>query len=223
MPFALSSLPRLLGTGLLLWFALMACAGASPTPRVLVEDLAARVFTAIEAERDHMEQEPERLHDLVKRILLPHVDFEQMARWALDRAWEDADSAQRVAFVHQFRRLLVRTYATVLLQTGLDRIEFLTPVEIRPGRVLVRSNVTFDGGLRVPVHYAFHRAEARWLAYDLSMDGVSLVANYRRTFRAFLVREGLDALIAQLADHNGVSGSSAGPVQRLASPLPVLR
>lgn len=189
---------RLIGTLLLLlcWSGGLL---ASDQPRALAEDLAGRMFAAVEAADGDPARDPALLHRLTDDILAPHVDFRRMCQWVLDRHWLTATEAQRTAFQAEFRQLLVRTYASALLQTDRDHVVFLPGRQLDDGRVVVRTRVTFFSGSTVSIEFPFARRDNGWLAYDLVIDGVSLVANYRSSFASQLRRHDLDQLIARMA------------------------
>lgn len=199
---------RLAGV-LLLLFCWSAAALADAGPRVLAEELADRMFAALAADEAAPARDPALLHQLADEILVPHVDFDRMSRWVLDREWLTASAAQRAAFQEQFRRLLVGTYSSALLQTDRDHVVFLPSRHLDHGRVVVRSQVTFFSGASVPIEFPFARREGRWLAYDLVIDGVSLVSNYRSSFASQLRRGNLDQLIARMAAQPVAASPSA--------------
>ncbi len=188
---------RLAGV-LLLWFCWSAAVLADDEPRLLAEDLADRMFDALAEHQGAPARDPALLHRLADEILVPHVDFDRMSRWVLDREWLTASDTQRAAFQEQFRRLLVGTYSSALLQTDRDHVLFLPSRHLDHGRVVVRSQVTFFSGAQVSIEFPFARREGRWLAYDLVIDGVSLVSNYRSSFASQLRRGNLDQLIARM-------------------------
>ncbi len=172
-----------------------------PPPERLVRATTERMIEAIRREREVLRSDRARLFALVEKIMLPHFDLERMAQRVLGKYWRRADRAQRERFVAEFRTLLMRTYATALLEYQDQEIRFLEPLE-RGDDVLVRTKVEQDGGPPIPIDYRLYRAEQGWKVYDVAIDGVSLVINYRSSFSAEIRRGGIDGLIARLARHN---------------------
>ena len=107
------------------------------------------------------------------------------------------------ASLKQFQRLLLRTYATALSQYTQEDIKFLAlDQREKEGEVRVRTEVTQGGGPAIPINYEMYLFEDAWKVFDISIDGVSLVINYRSTFRSEIKRHGMGALLQRLAEHN---------------------
>ncbi len=186
---------------------------AAAGPEQLVRDITAQVREALAREADRVAADPAVVHRIVEAHVLPHVDFERMSRLVLGKHWRRATPEQRRRFVEGFRALLVRTYSTALADAVEIEIDFL-PARPGPGpgEVEVRTEIRQPGGLAIPVSYRFHRAaDGRWKAYDMSIDGVSLVGTYRSSFAAEIERAGLEALIRRLAERAGAA-HNPGPV-----------
>ncbi|WJW74848.1 ABC transporter substrate-binding protein [Thiohalobacter sp. IOR34] len=191
---------------LLIWLLLTTgavLAVEDPAPLQLVKQTSDRMLTVLRAERELLRREPERLYGLVEDIVLPHFDFERMGRWVLGKYWRRATPAQRQRFVEAFRNLLVRTYGTALLEYRDETIRYL-PFRMAPDdtRVTVRTEVLRPGGQPIPINYSMYLAANGWKVDDISIDGISLVSNYRSTFAAEIRQHGLDGLIARLEEMN---------------------
>jgi phospholipid transport system substrate-binding protein len=202
----------------LAWLWLAACAPAlasaavegPESARLVVQDTTDRMLRVLKAERDLLRQKPERIYALVNQIILPHFDFTRMSRWVLGRYWRDATEEQRTRFVQEFRRLLVRTYATALLEYADQSVDVL-PLQAEAGAtdVLVRTEVKQAGAPPIPLHYRMSLVEGAWRVYDLTIDGVSLVASYRSTFANEAANGGLERVIALLVARNEATGAPA--------------
>jgi len=181
----------------------MAVEDKSGDPQALVRDTSERMLAVLRAQREQLEKHPERIYDLVNEIVIPHFDFSRISRWVLGKYWRQATPEQRRRFENEFRTLLVRTYATSLLEFIDDQFRY-PPVRMKPGakRVTVRTDVIRRGGQPVRIEYRLFRGRDGWKAYDVLVEGVSLVANYRSSFAEEIRKSGLDALIARLAEHN---------------------
>ena len=173
-------------------------------PDQLVHQVADRILALIKANRDAYAADHSKLYAMVDREVLPYFDFRVMSRSVLGRYWRQASDAQRDRFVKEFRELLVRTYATALLKYTNEEIRYL-PMFAKPEdkTVLVRTEVVQGGGgSNIPLHYSFYRGNDGWKVYDVSIEGVSLVTNYRSTYGEKIRNQGLDALIASLTEDN---------------------
>jgi phospholipid transport system substrate-binding protein len=171
--------------------------------RRLVQDTTNRMLTVLKAERQTLRERPGRIYDLVNEIILPHFDFSRMSRWVLGKHWRAASAPQRERFVAEFRNLLVRTYATALLEYADQSVEVL-PMrgDARATDVVVRTEVRQPGALPIPIQYSMTAEGGDWKVYDVVIDGVSLVASYRSTFGNEIARAGMDGLITTLEARN---------------------
>lgn len=186
--------------GTLMW-APGVSAGADPQD--IVRQASEQVLNALEREGVELSGNPRRLYTLVDTVLLQHMDFTRMARWVLGKHWRAATPEQQARFVEEFRRLLVRTYATALAGYSGQRIEFLPQRDsATAAEAVVRAEIRQSGGPSIPVQFSLYRNGTEWKAYDVSIDGISLVANYRATFGAEVRNGGVKGLINTLAARN---------------------
>lgn len=177
-------------------------------PETLVRQTSERMLTVLKQQHDVIKSEPARLYGLVDDIVLPHFDFERMARWVLGKNWRQATPEQQQRFVVEFRNLLVRTYGTALLEYNDQEVRFL-PLRMSAGaeEVTVRTEIQQPGGLPIPINYSMYRRADGWKVYDVVIDGISLVSNYRTDFSAQIRSGGIDALIVRIAERNAQGGT----------------
>ncbi|MHB1951883.1 MAG: MlaC/ttg2D family ABC transporter substrate-binding protein [Acidiferrobacteraceae bacterium] len=169
-------------------------------PQVLVREKTTQILALISKKRSIYAHDPAKLYAMVRRRVLPYFDFRLMSRWVLGRYWMQATPQQKQEFMDRFQALLVRTYATALLGYGGEKIIYLPFHGNLQGRtVMVRTLVQQNnGGPDIPVDYSFSREPDGWKVYDVSIDRVSLVTNYRMTYANKIQREGLPALIKSM-------------------------
>lgn len=189
-------------------FVFFLCAGTAgasvaDSPQALVRQTSERMLTALKDNHEAIAKDPGKLYGLIKDIVLPHFDFRRMSRWALGRAWRQATPDQRKRFVAEFQALLVRTYGSALQQYRDQKVQYL-PVRMDPGAtdVNVRTEVQRSGGPPIPIDYGMEKTRDGWKVYDVAVDGISLVSNYRSTFTSEVRSHGLDGLIDMLAKRN---------------------
>ena len=188
----------------------VALADQSPqAARQLVIQTSERMLAALKANHAQIQAHPDKIYPLVHQIVLPHFDFQTMSQWVLGSYWRTAKPAQRTRFVTAFRDLLIRTYASSLAQYTDQRVVYL-PLHAEPkaSDVTVRTEIEQRGGPPIPVDYRMHVKDGGWKVYDVTIDNVSLVTNYRSTFAAEIRRHGLDALIKRLSAQNPQARSS---------------
>ena len=184
--------------------AVAAPAWAGPPPDELVRKTTEDILALTKANRDAYAKDVSKLYKMADEKVLPHFDFARMAQWVLGKHWRDASPEQRTRFIAEFRDLLVRTYATALLNYTDQKIIYL-PMVSKPGdqEVVVKTDVKqTSGGPNIPIHYTFYKKNDDWKVYDVSIEGVSLVTNYRSVYASKIGKEGLDALIASVAQSN---------------------
>jgi phospholipid transport system substrate-binding protein len=169
----------------------------------LVQNTADQVIHEIAARQTQLDKDPGVLLDIVDSTLLPVVDSKRMSRLVLGRYWRTASASQKAAFIEQFKRLLVRTYAGPLSKLGNQTIKVTGS---KPGsdkdEVEVLSVVIGGDMGSVPVDYRLAVVDGKWKAYDVVIDGISLVNNYRGSFAQAIQQKGLDHLIATLKTQN---------------------
>jgi phospholipid transport system substrate-binding protein len=182
---------------------LSALGNAASDPVRFLQNTASYVFEQVETRRAELEQDSSKIYRLVEKRVVPHFDFYTMSRAALGRHWRKATEKQRQRLVEEFQELLVRTYALALLNYSGQEIEYL-PFRGDPNaqRIMVNTRVQATGGPPVPINYRLLKKQDSWLIYDVIIDGISLVSNYRSSFGAEVTRSGIDGLITTLAERN---------------------
>jgi phospholipid transport system substrate-binding protein len=195
------------------WTAAYATDGATATTgpdkaQEVVQTTATALLERLQADHDALKANPERVYPLVQDLVLPHFDFGKMSQWVLGKYWRRASAQQREQFTGQFRNLLVRTYATALLQYDNQTIRYL-PLQAGDDarRVTVKMEIVQSGGPPIPINYAmYQRKDGQWKVYDIAIDGASMVSTYRKSYYSQIRKQGLDALIAKLKSMNAKVG-----------------
>jgi phospholipid transport system substrate-binding protein len=185
--------------GLLLLVAPMGAMSADQSATQLVERTANKMLSTLESRRAEIDRRPQLINELVDSILAPHFDFEQMTRLAVGRDWRDASPEQQQALTESFRNLLVRTYAkSILKYSGQEIVYESARPGTRSGTVVVPTQVRAPGSAPIPIDYSMLERGSSWKVYDVVIDGVSMVSNYRSQFRSTIASSGIDGLIEQL-------------------------
>ena len=172
-------------------------------PREMVIATTEEMLGTIREKRAELDANPRLVDQFIIEIVLPHFDFVAMSRATLGKHWRRASKGQQERFVREFRGLLVRTYATALLEYTEESIEYPPLVAgVDDTDVTVRTEIEQPGGLGIPIHYRVERQEDGWKVYDVTIDGLSLIANYRNTFNNEIRKVGLDQLIDNIKQGN---------------------
>ncbi len=189
----------LLMAGILLLAFPLTGIGAEPSATQLVERTAEKMLSALESRRAEVERKPQLINELVDSILAPHFDFEQMTRLAVGRDWRNASPEQQQQLTESFRNLLVRTYAkSIMKYSGQDIVYESARPGTRSGTVVVPTEVRAPGAAPIPIDYYLLERGSSSKVYDVVIDGVSMISNYRSQFRSTIASSGIDGLIEQL-------------------------
>ncbi len=169
------------------------------TPREVVEQTASGLQAKLHGKEEYYADNLDQLHVVIDEILLPHFDVRLAGRLVLGKHWRSATEDQRDRFIDVFYTFLIRTYAKGMLEFDQDGLTIFADQEPpSENRVVVRTELRLDDGTRVPVNYNLRKSSKGWKVYDVRIDGVSYVQNYRSQFNAEISARGIDAVIARL-------------------------
>ena len=151
---------------------------------------------------------PHRLRVIAHEVVLPNVDIRTLSRWVLGKNWRTATPEQRDAFVLEFQELLLSTYLRQV-KTYQGEVARFLPLrgEQKAGQAVVNAEIEQPNGPIVHAIFRMRKAEQGWLIYDVSVEGISLVATHRSSFSREVRDGGLDKLIARL---HGMNERNAG-------------
>lgn len=197
-------------TSFILSAGLMAGSGAAMaemTADELVKQTAEDVLNTIKNDKDIQSGNQQKIFALAEEKILPNFDFERVCRMVLGKNWKAATPEQQAVFQKEFRSLLLRTYATALGKYKNQVIEY-KPMRAEPGakNVSVKTQILQPGGQPIAVDYSLVKDENGWKVYDIVIESVSLVTNYRSQFSNEIRTNGLDSLNKKLADKNKAAG-----------------
>ena len=186
-------------------------AAEGQSPEEIIVATADAVDARLTGRQAYLEENPDELFAIVDEVLLPHFDREYAARLVLARNWRRATPEQRSRFIDVFYNFLLRNYANGILKFNRDSLTVLperggSP----PGKARVATEMSLDDGTRVPVDYFFREVDSQWRVFDIKIEGISYVVNYRNQFATEIKTKGLDAVIARL---EGASGDSEEPTE----------
>jgi phospholipid transport system substrate-binding protein len=194
----------IVAAGLCLFAAAFPALADELAPDALARSVTDEVLAIVRADKDLQNGNQEKVVELVEKKVLPHFNFAHMTQLAVGRSWRDATPQQQQALIEEFKTLLVRTYTTAYRQYRNETIEY-RPLRMAPGDtdVIVRSVVKQPGRPQpIAVDLGMEKLPSGWKVYDVKIEGVSLVENYRSTFASEIQRSGVDGLIRTLSDKN---------------------
>ena len=194
-----------------LGFALVAgSASAQQAPDELIKQVSTDVLESVKADKSIQAGDVKQVMALVDSKVMPHVNFQRMTSSAVGRYWRQATPEQQKRLQDEFKTLLVRTYSGALSQVK-DQTVQLKPMRGNPGdaEVVVRTEVRGKGD-PVQLDYRLEKAGSGWKIFDVNVMGVWLVENYRNSFAQEISSNGIDGLIAKMAERNKTAAANRG-------------
>jgi len=174
---------------------------ADESPIIVVEKAAATLQQKLAGKQEYYAKNSAELYALMNEVLLPNFDVRYAGKLVLGKShWLAASEEQRERFIEVFYSFLVRTYAKGVLEFDQDKLIIKPEASFsKDGRkAMVQTELVIDGGDNVQVNYAVRSKDASWKIYDVRIDGVSYIQNYRNQFDAEIGAQGLEAVIVRL-------------------------
>ena len=175
------------------------------TPEQIVDETSTTVLNTINEDNEKLRADPTLINDLINDTVIPIIDLDSMGKLILGKYWKQATEEQRASFIAEFKDMLIRTYAKSLVDYGHAKINVLPNREKKQGKYYTVQSELDVGSGKAPLQVAYifrKNKEAEWKVFDLAVDGLSLVKNFRTSFSQEIKETSLDALIARLANTN---------------------
>ena len=174
-----------------------------PEPEALIRNTVDEVLAIVKQDKDIQTGNKKKVTELVDAKVLPHFNFTHMTRLAVGKNWRNATPEQKKVLEIEFRNLLVRTYTTAFTTYKDQEVE-VKPLKMANDatEVTMKTFILNKGKQPLPVNYDMEKTASGWKVYDLSIEGVSLVTNYRGTFAEQVQKSGIDGLIKTLVEKN---------------------
>jgi phospholipid transport system substrate-binding protein len=173
-------------------------------PDALVKKVAEETLVIVRGDQDIRAGNRKKIFDLVDAKVLPYFNFAHMTQLAMGKNWRQATPAQQQTLTAEFRALLVNIYASAFTSYKNQTID-VKPLKLDPGatNVIVKSVINQPGGQQpVAVDYSMEKTADGWKVYDVTIEGVRMVMNYRNTFDGEVQKGGIDGLISTLQNKN---------------------
>jgi phospholipid transport system substrate-binding protein len=170
-----------------------------PGPEQVIRDASDLTMAAIEDRRDELKGDRDALFQLIDEVLLPRWDRQYTGQLVMGRYWRDASPEQREAFITGLYRKLLDSYGDGVLQYDADQLRIIgTRGNPEDGRVMVDSEVRLEDGTPVPISYRLRVHEGSWKVYDVVVEGISYVTNYRNQYASEFRSKGIERVIGEL-------------------------
>jgi len=174
-------------------------AEAASRPSEVIEGAVDLLNEGLDGRKEELAADEAALRAFIDGILLPRFDREFAAAAVLGKHWRTASDEQKDRFVSAFYATLLQRYADGILEFDMDRVEIL-PYKGNASKrtTVVKTNVRLDDGSKIPVHYTLVNREDQWRMFDVKIEGVSYVINYRKELESEIRSTSLDAVINRL-------------------------
>lgn len=191
----------------IIFLTLFAFPALAQSPNDVIQSAADELAGQLEGKKEVLADDRQALYETINGILLPRFDRRYAAQLVLGRHWRDASSEQREQFIDAFYNSLLRRYADGVLEFDESRIEILPyrGDDSKP-RTQVKTMVTLDDGTDVPVNYGLVKRESGWLIFDVTIEGISYVRNFRTELNSEIRATSIDAVIARLNGQAAANG-----------------
>ena len=212
------SLPLQAGLLMLLLVTKPLVVTAADAPVLIVESTATALQVELAGKQKYFEEHPVELYTLIDMVLLPSFDVEYSAKQVLGRThWTASSETQHERFIAAFYNFLIKTYAKAILNFDQDNMSVQQEASYSKNgsKALVRTQILLDGGDSLLINYAMRETPAGWRIYDMRVDGVSYIQNYRSQFDAEITANGIESVIQRLeadaaaAENASEEGSAA--------------
>ena len=175
---------------------------AEEGPLELVQRTADDVLSVLKSDQS-IQEDKEKIYQLAEEKILPNFDLDRISMLVLGKAWRKINEDQQQKFKVEFQTMLLRTYAVALGKYKDQEIDF-KPLRMEPTdkKVTVKSQIIQDGAQPISVDYTLAKKDNAWKVFDIVIEGVSLVTNYRSQFAIEIKNNGIDSLISKLVEKN---------------------
>jgi phospholipid transport system substrate-binding protein len=181
---------------------------ADDSPNAIIDSAVAQLSEQLDGRKDELAENRKALYEIIDDILLPRFDRRFAAQLVLARHWRTATEEQQTRFIDAFYQALLRKYADGILEFDPDMITVLPfRGDATKKRAKVRSTVDLEDGSKVAVDYELVRRSSGWLVFNVIIEGVSYVRNFRAELESEIKSTSLDAVIARLESEAGTAGN----------------
>ena len=176
------------------------------SPQEVIESAVQQLADTMDGRQDELAADRQSLYVLIDEILLPRFDRKYAARLVLGKNWKSADEAQRGRFIEAFYQALVRRYADGVLEFEQERVKVLPyRGDLTAKRTKVKSTVQLNDGSKVAVDYELVKRDSGWLMFNIIIEGISYLRNFRAEMDSEIRGSSLNAVIERLEGEAGIT------------------
>jgi phospholipid transport system substrate-binding protein len=158
-------------------------------------------FVSIMSSTSVAELQATGLPEKARQLVFARFDFSEMTKLSLGQHWKSLDLAEQREFVDAFTHRLLVSYGKTVRATGNEKIEFVR--EVRDGKqASVETQVVSGNGDQFPIDYRLHNIDGQWMVFDVVIDRVSMVNNYRSQFARVIAKSSVQDLLRIMKQHD---------------------
>ena len=168
------------------------------SPNEVITSAIDELAKALDGRQEELAADPEALRAVIDPILLPRFDRKYAAQLVLGKHWRTADAAQRERFIEAFYEAMLRKYSDGVAEFDPNRVKVLPyRGDETQKRTTVRSLVTLNDGTETPVNYGLVKRDSGWMIFDVTIEGVSYIRNFRAELDSEISSSSLEEVIAR--------------------------
>lgn len=174
-------------------------------PEQIVEETSKEILRVLNEDKDRLKEDPRIVNQLIDDTVIPVMDLGAMGKLILGKYWKQATEEQRNGFITEFKDMLIRTYGKSLADFGGAEVKVLPARGEQKGKYRTVQTELSTGTGKTPLQVAYifrSNKQKEWKVFDLAVDGLSLVKNFRTSFGQEIKETSLDQLIDRLANTN---------------------
>ncbi len=181
---------------------------AEDSPNAVIESSVKLLAEKLDGRKEELAENRQELYEIIDGILMPRFDRRFAAQVVLAKHWRTASEEQQARFIEAFYRALLRKYSDGILEFDPDMITVLPfRGDDTKKRTRVRSTVALDDGSTVSVDYELVKRKAGWLVFNVVIEGVSYVRNFRAELDSEIRASSLEAVIQRLEGEAGIASA----------------
>lgn len=177
----------------------MSSAAMAQAPNDVIQETADELAAALDGRKDELAVDKVALYAMIDSILLPRFDRRYAAQLVLGRPWRDATAEQRDRFIEGFYSSMLRRYSNGVLEFDQTKMEILPfRGDLEKKRTTVKTIVRLNDGTKVPVNYEMVKRDSGWMMFDVKIEGISYIRNFKTEINAEIQATSLEAVIERL-------------------------
>jgi len=177
------------------------------TPVEVITEAVELLTVGLDTRKDEFVADEDALYAFIDGILLPRFDREFAAGAVLGKHWRTATDEQKSRFVAAFYSSLVHRYADGILEFDTGRVEILPFRGAAKRTATVKTNVRLEDSTKIPVYYTLVNREDKWRMFNVTIEGVSYVRNFKMELESQIRVSGLEKVIRRLETEAGIIAS----------------